>query len=1072
MKMNKRSLCVLAVSVCASALAADWPMWRHDANRSAASSQSLPDGLHLRWVRKLPAVQLTWPHEPRLHFDASHEPVVMGKTLFLGSANDGSVTAFDTDSGRQRWKFYTESPVRFAPVAWRGKVYVGSDDGHLYCLDASDGSPLWKVRGAPKDRPDRTHLGNGRLISYWPVRGGPVLADRTVYFAAGIWPTLGVFILAVDAGSGHVLWVNRDGQYIHKVRIDHNTLLDAGLSPQGYLAVVDDKLVVPNGRSMPARLDRKTGKLLYYVQGYRNGDCRVTAMGKHVLVGNNGVVNVHDGREAGSRWVDAGDDAPDAFDVRKFDLFEGPIFGYKKFPACNAWSARVPGIAYGSHQGVFYAYDLNNAKVTLYTTKFLERDMKPARWDAPTLWTLGTRYAKARPASQAIIKAGSRLYGHAGRALLAVQLPTAGGPAKVAWEHGLDGTPSTMLAADGKLFVVTKEGDIYCFGSKPDKCETHPVDAKPLPKASDRWTQTAADILERAGVSEGYCLVLGLGTGRLLQEVLQQSKLRVIAVDPDPAEVNVLRDRLVAAGLYGKRAEAFVGKPFSFPFPPYLASLIVSEDVGSVGFSTKLSAKQFFSVLRPYGGAACFHLPADRQGALAKWASAAKLPNGQVERDGPLVVLRRVGALPGSAAWTHETGDAARSYCSKDQLVKAPMGVLWYGDGADHGFYKNKDYGVGVKPQVVGGRLFAYQIFSRTLYAIDAYTGRLLWKRKVEHFTRYASMHDGVYVAGKDICVVCDPATGQARATFQYDPGGEKGQKPGVSSVRVADDVVLVGVAFDKVRSIDKGLWDSTVLVALDRKTGRQLWRKQAQHRFNDNAIALGAGMVFCTDSVAPAQDSESKRRGEAPKSMSSAIMALDARTGNLKWQQVTTQPFRTTGGLGIRSNDDWLAYSAEQGLLLAGKHSQMHLFDPKTGKEVWHKPIGGGQPMIVRRDTFITQSGHIFDIRTGRQQSKTSLFHRGGCNYAIGGEHTLFVRDRTACYVDISTRERHYLRNIRSGCSNSFVAADGVLNCPCFSVRCVCNYPIQTSFALVHMPEVGPWAGHTPLNLRAAATK
>ena len=38
----------------------------------------------------------------------------------------------------------------------------------------------------------------------------------------------------------------------------------------------------------------------------------------------------------------------------------------------------------------------------------------------------------------------------------------------------------------------------------------------------------------------------------------------------------------------------------------------------------------------------------------------------------------------------------------------------------------------------------------------------------------------------------------------------------------------------------------------------------------------------------------------------------------------------------------------------------------------------------------------------------------------------------------------------MRSGCSNSLIAADGLLNVPNFAVGCVCNYPLQTSFALV----------------------
>ena len=30
----------------------DWPTWRHDASRSAATDQVLPDTLHLQWSRQ------------------------------------------------------------------------------------------------------------------------------------------------------------------------------------------------------------------------------------------------------------------------------------------------------------------------------------------------------------------------------------------------------------------------------------------------------------------------------------------------------------------------------------------------------------------------------------------------------------------------------------------------------------------------------------------------------------------------------------------------------------------------------------------------------------------------------------------------------------------------------------------------------------------------------------------------------------------------------------------------------------------------------------------------------------
>jgi len=1046
----------------------DWPMWRHDVNRSAASAEVLPAELHLQWVRELPPYEMAWPNESRLHFDASHEPIVMGKRLFLGSATDGSVRAYDTETGEQKWRFFTEGPVRFAPIACQGKLYVGSDDGYLYCLGAEDGTLLWKVRGAPADRPDYRHLGNNRLVSYWPVRGGPVLADGAVYFGAGIWPTLGVFIVAVDAESGQKLWVNDNSNYLTQVRIDHNTLHEAGLSPQGYLLVNGDKLLVPNGRSFPARFERETGKLLYYVQGYRNGDCRVSTMGKYAFVGKAGVMNVEDGREVGNRWVEAGADAPNVFVGSKFHLFEGPMFPYKMMPACDYRSVLTPGIVYGMDRGRFYAYDLTHPQVSEYDKEHGGNPLKPWRWDLPLLWNAESRLAKGNPPSGVMIKAGDRLYGHAGKTLVSLDLPTDGGEPKNGWQHQLGETPSSMLAADGKLFVVTKEGSIHCFGTGDGEATRHAIPATPLPERDDKWTKTAAEIIEHTGVKEGHCLVLGLDQGRLVEELLEQSELRVIAIDGGSGKVDAFRDKLIATGSYGTRVDVRVGRPFEVLLPPYLASLIVSENPSAAGIDPESHAAKLFDTLRPYGGVACLDLAGDIHGRFVTAVESAELSNAKLQQAGNLVLLRRAGALPGSASWTHETADSARSYFSKDQLVKAPLGVLWYGDGADHGFYKSKDYGVGVKPQVVGGRLFAYQIFSRTLHAIDVYTGRLLWKTKVEHFTRYAAMEDGIYVAGGGKCLVLDPATGEVMKTYNYQV--KEALAAEVSDVRVGADVIVIATAYEKVRAIHKGLWDSKVLVALDRRTGGQLWTLEAEDRYNNNALAVAGGMVFCIDSISPTETSAADRRGNQSQAEMATILALDARSGAERWRATTTNPFRdyatSSNWLGVRGNDDWLAFAAQGGMLLTGRHNEVHAFDVATGKEIWHKKIGGGQPIIVMGDRFINQAGHTYAIATGEIISGKSLFVRGGCNYAVANQHLLFVRDRCASYVELDTQEKHYLRNLRSGCSNSLVAADGLLNAPCFSVKCVCNYPIQTSFAMVHMPGVEGWAGATPVDL------
>ena len=249
--------CLLTVQV----RAGDWPQFRYDMGRTAASPHELPANLQLCWTRTLPVPQPAFPLEARLAYDASYEPVVVGHTMFVPSMVTDSVTALDTETGNERWRFFAEGPVRFAPVAWEDKVYFVSDDGHLYCLDANDGSLRWKFRGLPEGKADRKVIGHGRLVSLWPARGGLVMANGVVYFGAGLWPTEGVFVHAVDAESGKVVWSNTDSDHILKSNFDHGVGQNAGLMPQGYLAIVGDRLVVPCGTQLPAFLDLKTGKL-------------------------------------------------------------------------------------------------------------------------------------------------------------------------------------------------------------------------------------------------------------------------------------------------------------------------------------------------------------------------------------------------------------------------------------------------------------------------------------------------------------------------------------------------------------------------------------------------------------------------------------------------------------------------------------------------------------------------------------------------------------------------------------------------------------------------------------------
>ena len=190
-----------------------WPMFRANAARTGYVAGKVASQLHLQWVYQAPhQPSPAWPRSPRMPFDRAYQTVLSHGYVVFGSSVDNTVYALDATTGREVWRFVTDGPVRFAPALWRDRVFVASDDGFLYALHIAHGGLLWKIRGGPDLS---SILGNRRLISKWPARGGPAVVGDRVYFAAGIWPTDGIYLRAVDAGTGKEVWRNDDSGAIY-----------------------------------------------------------------------------------------------------------------------------------------------------------------------------------------------------------------------------------------------------------------------------------------------------------------------------------------------------------------------------------------------------------------------------------------------------------------------------------------------------------------------------------------------------------------------------------------------------------------------------------------------------------------------------------------------------------------------------------------------------------------------------------------------------------------------------------------------------------------------------------------
>jgi outer membrane protein assembly factor BamB len=106
-----------------------------------------------------------------------------GGTGGIAGAGPGRLVAMDGRTGRIRWAKQLASAAESSPLAHAGRLYVGSQDGTVYCLLATSGRIIWRYRAGGA------------------VKAAPAFSQNRIYVAA-----YGGSITALRAGSGSVVW--------------------------------------------------------------------------------------------------------------------------------------------------------------------------------------------------------------------------------------------------------------------------------------------------------------------------------------------------------------------------------------------------------------------------------------------------------------------------------------------------------------------------------------------------------------------------------------------------------------------------------------------------------------------------------------------------------------------------------------------------------------------------------------------------------------------------------------------------------------------------------------------------
>jgi outer membrane protein assembly factor BamB len=1109
------------VTVLDTVHAADWPTYRGDNARSGATAETLRLPLQPRWIVQAPGVPSpSWSGEDgriieghvmkhRAKYDDAIHPVVVGQRVFFGSSVDHQLHCADLATGKEVWTFFSGGPIRLAPTVENNRVYFGSDDGIAYCLSADDGKLLWKLRAGPLDE---WLLARGEMVSRWPIRTGVLVRDGIAYFGAGIFPHDDVFLYAVNASDGKVLW-----------KQDNISSLDAGrndLSPQGYLLASDEFLIVPSGRSLPAVFERATGQLLHK----REFGWRSTA---------GGVVGSTQALLADGQIYSAGPHHLLAMEQKTGNVGYGwiagrqmSVLGDAAYVATGEFVARLDREKYAvnSRKRHQLELDINSFNTQLRTAAQdkateIRRKIADAQAEMQRIADVGIDWQTRTPDDAALLAAGDLVFvGGSGR-VTAYSAQTG----ENLWQTNVTGEARGLAVANRHLLVSTSTGHIYSFASAEQQLAAVPPAAKPVahPFPNDKLTavyeQAAADILDRSKAKRGFALIVGNEQGRLAFELAKRSELKIYAVDADAAKVAAARSHLSRAGLYGTRVVVHQVDLADIPYSNYFANVIASDTLVMsgrlVGDPQKLARH-----LKPLGGAIVLGRPAGAPGKPIEMADAIAWlgrtmlgEQSQLATGDGWVTLTR-GALPGAGNWSHQYGNAANTAVSLDTRVKGDLGVLWFGDPGPGDMVNRHEGAVG--PLATNGRLFVQG--EDKIQAYDAYNGTFLWKVDNPKSIRtgvyqnqtpgnLAASDDRLFHFVKDECFELDAATGATRRVHRLPADKDDGRYEwGYVAV---ENGLLFGTATirkeleAKLRRRGLKTEDATdAIFAIDTATGKHLWTYQGKS-ISHHTIAISPENVYFIDSsITPEQRAEilredktalaqltGKERELAEERAKNAdvrrAVALEARTGRVLW----ANPVDVTdcSEIGIGGGKLTLMYH-DNVLLLCGANANGHYWKQFVagefsrrrlvalsalhGYKLWAKDANYRHRPIIVGNQVIAEPWS-FDLNTGEQRTRPhpltgaeepwSIMRTGHhCGMLTGCESgMLMFRSGATGFYDLETDQgiRHFAGH-RLGCWINAIPAGGLVMIPEASAGCVCLFSIASTIVLEPRETRRPW--------------
>jgi hypothetical protein len=152
----------------------DWPQVQRDPQRTGFTPEVLGTSFEVVW---------THPFQPEKVYPQV-QAIVHGGRIFVGTEM-GNLYALDAHSGALAWVYPVGAPILNSVAAENGKVFFGAMDGAVYGLDAASGSLVWR----------------SQLSWRLGFSTAPVLAEQKVVLGG----RNGV-VFALDQETGATLW--------------------------------------------------------------------------------------------------------------------------------------------------------------------------------------------------------------------------------------------------------------------------------------------------------------------------------------------------------------------------------------------------------------------------------------------------------------------------------------------------------------------------------------------------------------------------------------------------------------------------------------------------------------------------------------------------------------------------------------------------------------------------------------------------------------------------------------------------------------------------------------------------